>query len=91
MELHDPLPVTSDERRIKQVIMNLVSNAIKFTETGRVDVTVEQKGTVAEVECTVTPVSVSGTRMYPMLFHPFGRSRYPAALPRGRGWDCTCR
>jgi len=49
MEIAGPIAVTSDERRIRQIIMNLVSNAIKFTDEGSVEVNVEQKGTVVEV------------------------------------------
>ena len=43
-QIHAPVeplaPVLADETRIKQIVFNLVSNAIKFTARGRVDVRV---------------------------------------------------
>jgi len=33
-----PSSVTSDERRLKQVIINLISNALKFTNKGSISV-----------------------------------------------------
>lgn len=33
-----PLRIHSDQRRIKQVLMNLMSNALKFTQRGQITV-----------------------------------------------------
>lgn len=42
LHIHDNLPnVSVDESRIKQVIVNLVSNAIKYTEKGTITITAE--------------------------------------------------
>ncbi len=76
IELHmdmadDVAKVTSDQRRLEQVIMNLLNNAVKFTEKGQV-----------RISCRVEPddfysLSVTDTGMgikpedLPDLFQPF--------------------
>jgi signal transduction histidine kinase len=39
-----PTSVVGDYLRIKQILVNLVSNAVKFTDAGRVDIRVERVG-----------------------------------------------
>ncbi len=52
--------VRADERKLKQVLLNLLSNALKFTpEGGRVDVRAEGRGDVAEISVTDTGVGIA--------------------------------
>ncbi|MCK9591014.1 MAG: ATP-binding protein [Methanoregula sp.] len=84
IEIPGPVTVTSDDRRIKQIIMNLVSNAIKFTDEGSVDLTVEQKGSAVQVRVSDTGIGI-GKEDLKQLFRPFGRIAVPGRLAEGTG------
>lgn len=64
------LIVESDQRRVKQVLMNLVGNAIKFSPRGDVRVVVDARA--GELSVSVSDQGI-GIRMedLPKLFNPF--------------------
>ena len=48
-----PDKVISDSLRIEQIILNLISNAIKFTDTGKISLSVSAKQDVDKVNLTI--------------------------------------
>lgn len=56
-----PSRVTGDPTKIRQVIMNLVSNAIKFTHEGEIVVTVDSKPDPSDSNREVLSISVEDT------------------------------
>jgi hypothetical protein len=70
-----PEVVVGDAGRVRQVVLNLVGNAIKFTESGHVVITLESRpirNGMAEVRLSVrdTGVGIAGDRL-PLLFAEF--------------------
>lgn len=64
-----------DEVRLKQVLINLIGNAVKFTEQGGIEVRVRQvcrRGAQLELEFTVRDTGIGiPTKAIPYLFQPF--------------------
>ena len=60
----------SDERRLRQVLINLVNNAIKFTEKGSVHVTCARRGSMMEITVRDSGIGIKEEDM-DKLFHPF--------------------
>lgn len=72
----DDLPelVTGDPIRVRQVLTNLVGNAVKFTAQGRVDVTAARGvGDAVVVRVTDTGVGIAAD-VLPKLFDPFAQA-----------------
>ncbi len=73
-----PEHVIGDPLRIKQIITNLVSNGIKFTQSGEVVVRVmveDEDGDIAQIKITVTDTGVGLSRVQQQaLFTPFSQA-----------------
>ncbi|MFO7881316.1 MAG: transporter substrate-binding domain-containing protein [Kosmotogaceae bacterium] len=70
-EIHDDINIYSDRRRIKQILMNLVSNAIKFTDQGMVKITAMQThDDSVEIAVIDTGIGIKKEDIK-MLFKPF--------------------
>ena len=71
----DELVLQGDALRIRQVLMNLVSNAIKFTEDGRVGLAIQLEDVTdkrARVRMTVSDTGIGMTQeQLECLFQPF--------------------
>ena len=70
--------VYADRTRVKQVLLNLVSNAIKFTATGRVLVQVRRESEALHVSVADTGIGISPGDLT-RLFEPFQRLDNPLA------------
>jgi signal transduction histidine kinase/CheY-like chemotaxis protein/HPt (histidine-containing phosphotransfer) domain-containing protein len=91
-----PLPklIVTDAKRLKQILLNLCSNAIKFTAEGNVDITVEYNRQEQRLQFDVTDTGVGMTQEeLERLFKPF--SQVDTSTTRRYGGSglglCICR
>ncbi|WP_437610852.1 AAA family ATPase [Sorangium sp. So ce834] len=74
---HLPQAVLVDEKRLRQVLLNLLGNAVKFTDRGRVSFGVQplsQDGASARLRFEVEDTGVGmAPEQLAKLFQPFGR------------------
>src|SRR5690606_5008295 len=70
-----PLPATmmSDPVRLRQILMNLVANAIKFTERGRVTVTLSYLKNRIRFDIRDTGIGMTPEQLG-RLFQPFAQA-----------------
>lgn len=73
-----PSQLMGDELRIKQVIVNLINNSVKFTEVGEISIEislVEKRGTKLDLKCSVkdTGIGMTETQLSKM-FKPFSQA-----------------
>ena len=72
LETPEELIIKSDERRTKQVIMNFVSNAVKFTDRGEIAIKVAKKDGRVEVSVADTGIGIKKENIE-KLFRQFSR------------------
>jgi PAS domain S-box-containing protein len=80
----EELVVESDERRVKQVIMNLANNAVKFTKEGSVEIAVERKDGTVEVRVADTGIGIQKKEMG-KLFKSFSQITAESGPREGTG------
>ena len=86
VDVHPDLPlVIGDRDRLIQVVINLVSNAVKFTPTGTITVTAAPRSGGIEVAVADTGIGIAPDDQ-DKVFDPFGQAGDTLAdTPRGTG------
>ena len=69
---HLPASVFTDETRLRQILINLLSNALKFTAQGRIGLTIRLPGEVMELEISDTGPGIDPAHLE-RIFEPFER------------------
>ncbi|SEQ85500.1 PAS domain S-box-containing protein [Amphritea atlantica] len=88
-----PLPhlVVTDETRLRQVLLNLLGNAVKFNDKGSVTLTVQALDTIKENETTTLRFKVEDTGIgiapseLERIFHPFNQAGEVSMRVQGTG------
>jgi len=70
--------VHTDEKRLRQIFINLLSNALKYTVQGEVRFEVQRRGQVTEFSVTDTGCGIRPEDLG-KIFEPFERGHLPAA------------
>ena len=68
--MSDPVTISGDQRRIEQIIMNLMSNAVKFTEQGTIYVKTRVRDGTVILSVKDTGIGIPAEE-FDTLFQPF--------------------
>ena len=84
-----PEIITSDPYRIKQIILNLLSNAKKFTKQGVITLEAKHSEQYLTIKCTDTGIGIPKDKMS-LLFKNFGKIENSFSInPQGVGLGLT--
>jgi len=71
LKIADDLPqLESDEKRVHQILQNLIGNAVKFTSAGNVTVTARSDAENVHIEISDTGIGISEKNL-PLIFEEF--------------------
>lgn len=84
-----PGSVHSDEKRLRQILINLLSNAIRYTDSGTVTLRITHTGQVARFDIIDTGLGIAPQDLK-RIFEPFERVEHPGrAAVTGSGLGLT--
>ncbi|WP_048439851.1 ATP-binding protein [Caenimonas sp. SL110] len=83
-----PDVVRADEKRVRQILINLLGNAIKFTSQGQVTFRVKHAREMAWIDIEDTGPGMSKTDLE-RIFEPFARGSSVAQMAPGAGLGLT--
>ena len=81
---NDALPAMVDIIKFRQVIQNLVENAVKYTDKGSIDITAARNGDTIEIRVRDTGRGISHD-LLPELFEQFTREKTTSKRIEGSG------
>jgi PAS domain S-box-containing protein len=73
-----PATITTDQGKLRQILLNLLGNAVKYTDAGRVDLVVQEAGAAVLFQVRDTGVGIAADALE-RVFEPFWQAEAPAA------------
>ncbi|MEM6373043.1 MAG: ATP-binding protein, partial [Pseudomonadota bacterium] len=83
-----PTFVGSDEKRLRQIIINLLSNALRYTESGSVNLTLTYRNEVAIIDVEDTGIGIAPEHL-DKIWRPFERGERRDEQGSGLGLTIT--
>ncbi len=83
-----PVVVRADEKRVRQILINLLGNAVKFTAKGRINLRLKYAREMASIEIEDTGPGLSAQEIE-RIFEPFTRAATPGPAAPGAGLGLT--
>jgi signal transduction histidine kinase/CheY-like chemotaxis protein/purine-cytosine permease-like protein len=83
-----PLAVRADEKRVRQILINLLGNAVKFTRQGEVGLRLRHAREMAHIEVHDTGPGMTAEELG-RVFEPFARGSTAAGGAQGSGLGLT--
>jgi signal transduction histidine kinase/purine-cytosine permease-like protein len=83
-----PVVVRADEKRVRQILINLLGNAVKFTAKGHVGLRLRYAREMASIEIEDTGPGLSAQEIE-RIFEPFTRATTPGPAAPGAGLGLT--
>jgi signal transduction histidine kinase/FixJ family two-component response regulator len=83
-----PAVVRADEKRVRQILINLLGNAIKFTSVGQVTFRIRYAREMAAIDIEDTGPGLSAQE-HDRIFEPFTRANTPGPAAPGSGLGLT--
>ncbi|MDF1721972.1 MAG: ATP-binding protein [Minwuia sp.] len=80
--------IAFDEKRLRQIVINLLSNAIRYTERGGVRFTLQYRNEVALIEIVDTGIGITPEELS-RIWQPFQRGKRSRAPGTGLGLTIT--
>lgn len=85
-----PLPLIHDEVRVRQILINLISNAIRYTPRGSVRASIRWNGDALELEVTDTGIGIQ-PELKAAIFKPFNAGGQQGSKGAGLGLSIVKR
>jgi signal transduction histidine kinase len=85
LEVPSILLIEGEERRTKQILVNLTSNALKFTDRGEIKIKIVKKDKMVEISVRDTGIGIRRSEDMDKLFKPFSRINRPGKIGEGTG------
>ena len=80
----ETLTIYNDKKRINQILINLIGNAIKFTDKGKISIKVKRKNEIVEISVKDTGPGIREEDLK-KLFKPFSQIIEPGKIKEGSG------